>query len=98
MPAFNPKTKPTGCILRNMQAETDRLFNTFSIDFLSKKTGISKSTLGSHKCRQKLSPPAVIKICKIKDVKEEGFTEAGLRPDLESPINYWKNDRARMAY
>ena len=98
MPAFNPKTKPTGELLRALQNETDRLFSTFSIDFLNKKTGISKSTLGSHKCRQKLSPPAVIAICKIKDVKSEGFTEAGLRPDLAAPINYWKNDRERMNY
>jgi len=98
MPAFNPKTKPSGLVLEAIEAETDRLFSTFSIDFLNKKTGISKSTLGSHKCRQKLSPPAVIAICKIKDVKSEGFTESGLRPDLAAPINYWKNDRERMNY
>jgi hypothetical protein len=98
MPAFNPKTKPSGEVLQKIKDETDRLFNTFSINFLSEKTDISASTLGSHKCRQKLSPPAVIKICKIKDVKAAGFTEEGLRPDLAEPINYWKLDKKRMAY
>lgn len=98
MPAFNPKTKPTGAILEQLESETARLFTLFSIGYLSQKTGISASTLGSHKCRKKISPPAVIKICKIRDVKAQGFTEEGLRPDLSAPINYWKNDRKRMAY
>jgi hypothetical protein len=98
MPAFNPKTNPEGQLLDKLTKETDRLFSTFSIPFLSEQTGIPQSTLGSHKCRQKLSPPAVIKICKIKEVKAEGFTERGLRPDLAEPIDYWANDRKRMMY
>jgi len=98
MPAFNPKTKPVGKVLKSLEKETNRLFSTFSIPFLSEKSGIPQSTLGSHKCRKKLSPPAVIKLCEVKEVKQEGFTERGLRPDLAEPIDYWANDRDRMMY
>lgn len=98
MPAFNPKTKPSGEIWEKIINETSRLFSIFPIQYLSAETGIPESTLGSHKCRQKISPPAVIKICEIKEVSRAGFTERSLRPDLAEPFDYWSNDRERMKY
>lgn len=83
----NVHTKPNKQMAKKINAVTDSFFEKFRATWLSEVTDINYSTIRNMKSRRKISQEAATAFCKIKDVKESGFTRSMLRPDLG--VNDW---------
>lgn len=80
--AINPKTNPTPEQLEQMQKAIDDLVERFSIAGLAYIGGYDRQVVGNWKARGRVSAAAANDLCKIKTIKDAGFTREKLRPDV----------------
>ena len=88
MASMKPETDPTPEQLEQMAAELDRLIKTFSKPGLTALTKITSATITQWMARGRVSAQAAHEICKIKQIKAQGFTREKLRPD----VGFWYID------
>lgn len=80
--AINPSTNPTPEQLKAMQKAVNDLIARFSIAGIAYLGGYDRQVVSNWKGRGRVSAQAANDLCKIREIKEAGFTRENLRPDV----------------
>lgn len=80
--AINPSTNPTDEQLKEMKQAVNDLIARFSIAGIAYLGGYERQVVSNWRARGRVSAQAANDLCKVKEIKEAGFTREMLRPDV----------------